>query len=753
MSVRREKQASPEAGGAGGGQPRVRVPLPTRQMESASSAIHYTGSSVMWEAGFGKVGLTGSGSAPELAPSRSVPSLHSASSRKQSSPPRPNDVGRDRGVARGRGSNGGGLHRVKVPLLPSPPAEEVWGYMPKVEGASQGEKQKSTEKAGSGEFEAGANTGKSGAPFSIHAVNMASRQAAGADTHPHRAEAGWVGSQSNLKAPTPVDRLLSPTNKSPSPHYLHALADHSRVYQTPTVPQKSLSSPTLAVQRGDGRGGPHARASGGRTVIPLSQLPLSSEMEFERKRIREREAELEMELWREEEHLRASMEELRKHAPRAVAPEGGGARGRRMDTQEDEVRREEERVGQRGNDRDVTGVGARRVGLDGSSKEEEAEVLIRELQEDSKRSRQERKELAAAAEAASAKVEGEKEKNKRLAAEIEVLLNVRRRQDQEAADMLMQLAGSTRQLTFVQKDLVLLRAAWNDMSECRPAAADPHQRHRADEMERLLDKLQDDVSHWQLRLQLDDAESTMCDEASSQRSRDLLADVAYKIDEDEYGEGDEEGLKDGWEKKAMEREMRLVCLEDRMRNEAASVRKAAATLASKSAFLQAERERMLALTENLKAQHQHLSRAIAASPASPLTPSGAVGAAGSVRACGVSAGGEAGRAFGGGSDGADTFCATTSVGATTGVSFNAVGEGRREGVRGSMLGGLSGAGVAWRSGRSSPLPENSYRVLDKVERDLVEQAAGLKVCQLVSFVLPVGMSVGLFCVGSWSLLC
>jgi hypothetical protein len=412
-----------------------------------------------------------------------------------------------------------------------------------------------------------------------------------------------------------------------------------------------------------------------------------------------------------------------------------------MDTQEDEGRREEEWVGQCGNDRDVPGVGARRVGLDGSSREEDAEVLIRELQEDSKRSRQERKELAAAAEAASAKVESEKEKNKRLAAEIEVLLNVRRRQDQEAADMLMQLAGSTRQLTFVQKDLVLLRAAWNDMSECRPAAADPDQRHRADEMERLLDKLQDDVSHWQLRLQLDEAESTICDQASSQRSRDLLADVAYKIDEDEYGEGDEEDLKDGWEKQAIEREMRLVCLEDSMRNEAASVRKAAATLASKSAFLQAERERMLALTENLKAQHQHLSRAIASSPPgpeSPRSPSGAVGAAGSVRACDVSAGGEAGRAFGGGSDREDIFGATTSVGTTTGVSFNAGGEGGREGVRGSMLGGLCGAGVAWRSGRSSPLPEDSNRVLDKVERDLVEQAAGLKVCQLVSFVLAEG---------------
>ena len=63
-------------------------------------------------------------------------------------------------------------------------------------------------------------------------------------------------------------------------------------------------------------------------------------------------------------------------------------------------------------------------------------------------------EYSLQAAAAAARIEKERERNKRLAAEIEVLTNVRRRQDQEAADMLMQLAGSSRQLTFVQKDLV-----------------------------------------------------------------------------------------------------------------------------------------------------------------------------------------------------------------------------------------------------------------------------------------------------------
>jgi hypothetical protein len=45
---------------------------------------------------------------------------------------------------------------------------------------------------------------------------------------------------------------------------------------------------------------------------------------------------------------------------------------------------------------------------------------------------------------------------------------------------------------------VLLRAAWNDIAETQGVAADPQQRHQTDEMERLLDKLQDDVSHWQV---------------------------------------------------------------------------------------------------------------------------------------------------------------------------------------------------------------------------------------------------------------
>jgi len=51
------------------------------------------------------------------------------------------------------------------------------------------------------------------------------------------------------------------------------------------------------------------------------------------------------------------------------------------------------------------------------------------------------------------------------------------------------VAGSTRQLTFVQKDLVLLRAAWNDVQEESSSTSQAHP-HHAGEVERLLEKLQ-----------------------------------------------------------------------------------------------------------------------------------------------------------------------------------------------------------------------------------------------------------------------
>ncbi len=86
----------------------------------------------------------------------------------------------------------------------------------------------------------------------------------------------------------------------------------------------------------------------------------------------------------------------------------------------------------------------------------EAEALIRELREAARRNRQERNLIIS-------KFESEKERTKRLAAELTVLNNVRRQQDEEAADLLMQLAGSTSALAFVQKDIVLLRCAWNDL--------------------------------------------------------------------------------------------------------------------------------------------------------------------------------------------------------------------------------------------------------------------------------------------------
>jgi len=181
---------------------------------------------------------------------------------------------------------------------------------------------------------------------------------------------------------------------------------------------------------------------------------------------------------------------------------------------------------------------------------------------------------------------------------------VRRQQDEEAADLLMQFSASTRQLSLVQKDLVLLRQAWEDALD---ASVVPSRTAReCAELERLLEKLQSDVSQWQLRVQVDGAHQDAADVLEGVRSRDLLAEVAYSLDEDDYGGISASSLADSY----IAREQRLSLLEDGLRDEAASVRKAAAHVASRDALMAADRERILALTEELKTQQRHLARAI-----------------------------------------------------------------------------------------------------------------------------------------------
>ena len=106
---------------------------------------------------------------------------------------------------------------------------------------------------------------------------------------------------------------------------------------------------------------------------------------------------------------------------------------------------------------------------------------------------QERYALAKRLEAESAKVQ-------RLAAELQLLSNVRRQQDEEAADLLMQFSTSTRQLSLVQKDLVLLRQAWEEVQDSCPALS--RTSTQSAEVERLLEKLQSDVCQWQVGRQL-----------------------------------------------------------------------------------------------------------------------------------------------------------------------------------------------------------------------------------------------------------
>jgi len=206
---------------------------------------------------------------------------------------------------------------------------------------------------------------------------------------------------SNLKAPTPVDRLLSSpteterTREHENPgRYAHAQAvPHLRVYQTPAVPQKSSSSPALSQQKKEWAGGATAKATG--SVIPVAPLALSPEMDAERKRIRERELELEMELWREEEQLRARMEELKKAAVNLGGETGGRGGG---DQQVAAATTDGASRRGLGSDGQVGGVGAGREGPEGEQQRTrgaDAADLIRELQEDKKRSREERSELAA----------------------------------------------------------------------------------------------------------------------------------------------------------------------------------------------------------------------------------------------------------------------------------------------------------------------------------------------------------------------
>ena len=106
---------------------------------------------------------------------------------------------------------------------------------------------------------------------------------------------------------------------------------------------------------------------------------------------------------------------------------------------------------------------------------------------------QERYALAKRLEAESAKVQ-------RLAAELQLLSNVRRQQDEEAADLLMQFSTSTRQLSLVQEDLVLLRQAWEEVQDSCPALS--RTSTQSAEVERLLEKLQSDVCQWQVGRQL-----------------------------------------------------------------------------------------------------------------------------------------------------------------------------------------------------------------------------------------------------------
>ena len=93
----------------------------------------------------------------------------------------------------------------------------------------------------------------------------------------------------------------------------------------------------------------------------------------------------------------------------------------------------------------------------------EMRELIHEL-------REERRRGLAKVEEMRAKWLDQRQHGKQLADQVLLLHSVRRKQDEAAADMLMQVAASTRHLTLVQKDLVLLRAAWQDLEETSPAA-------------------------------------------------------------------------------------------------------------------------------------------------------------------------------------------------------------------------------------------------------------------------------------------
>jgi hypothetical protein len=177
------------------------------------------------------------------------------------------------------------------------------------------------------------------------------------------------------------------------------------------------------------------------------------------------------------------------------------------------------------------------------------------------------------------------------------------------------------------------------------------------------------------------------------------------------------------------------------------------SLASKSALLQAERERMLGLTEHLKTKHQHLARAIQATPPLPAASSalsseaGASGAGGGAGAAGASqvealaashgawrSGGGALASNGAGGGGGSQAWARSEGGAAYGAGG---GMGPAwQGGKGGGLQGANGSGLpAWKSGRSSPWQEKTRSggdgsaaaaAVEDAERDMVEQAAGLK---------------------------
>ena len=394
-------------------------------------------------------------------------------------------------------------------------------------------------------------------------------------------------------------------------------AGHGSADRLPSPPQKPLSapaSPRAQTPRNGASGSLHdANMPQFRLDEKIPQLKVG--IEAERWRIWERQEQVEAELAREQASLRVREEQLLHASERWSA---GEAQGTGVDGEggigEEEVRERERiidlhmrhQVG--GLDRWVDAGMDVQGGTGDAAMQGEQPMSVVEMRELIHELREERRRGLAKVEEMRAKWLDQRQHGKQLADQVLLLHSVRRKQDEAAADMLMQVAASTRHLTLVQKDLVLLRAAWQDLEETSPAAV--FGSTHAEEVRRLLEKLQDDVARWQLRLDMAGTAQALDDETQvqGQRSRDLLAEAAYRIDEDEEElEADNAEVKNQWARSVVERERRLGAMQESVRQEAACVRRAAAGLASRSALVSAERQRMLALTaqvETLKAQRE-----------------------------------------------------------------------------------------------------------------------------------------------------